>query len=252
MVALSSLTYHEHFGREMAEVTDAEGADGKADGGKSPRRIPGNLTYITNHGTVKTVLEKIITASKPDKFSQDYLATVLGMSGGGARAVIPILKRVGFLTSDGTPTELYSKFRTDSGRPEAALGALRAGFAELFRRNEHIYAATEAKLTDAIVEITGLKKDDPVVRAIRGTFQVFRKYLPPGFTSADVGKYSAQESPASENEIEVEKVIQRHQKVDDGIPFGLSYQINIVLPETKDIEVYNSIFRSLRDNLLRI
>lgn len=236
----------------MAEITDTEGGDAKSDGGKAQRRIPGNLTYITNHGTVKSVLEKVITASKPDKFTQDYLSTVLGMSGGGARAVIPILKRVGFLTSDGTPTELYSKFRTDSGRPEAALGALRAGFAELFRRNEHIYAATDAKLTDAIVEITGLKKDDPVVRAIRGTFQVFRNYLPQGFTSADVGKHSADENPTAESDGEIEKVQQRPHNGEDNVAFGLSYQINIVLPETKDVEVYNSIFKSLRDNLLRL
>ena len=236
----------------MAEVTDADASDAKSDGGKPQRRIPGNLTYITNHGTVKNVLEKIITASKPDKFTQDYLSTVLGMSGGGARAVIPILKRVGFLTSDGTPTEIYSKFRTDSGRPEAALGALRSGFAELFRRNEHIYAATDTKLTDAIVEITGLKKDDPVVRAIRGTFQVFRAYLPQGFTSADVGKHSHQDGLTNESDGEIERVQQKTQNGEDKLAFGLSYQINIVLPETKDVEVYNSIFRSLRDNLLRL
>ncbi|MBA3448023.1 MAG: hypothetical protein H0T56_10525 [Pseudaminobacter sp.] len=32
---------------------------------------------------------------------------------------------------------------------------------------------------------------------------------------------------------------------------GLSYQINIVLPETENIAVFNAIFKSLRDNLLR-
>ncbi len=32
---------------------------------------------------------------------------------------------------------------------------------------------------------------------------------------------------------------------------GLSYHINIVLPETKDVAVFNAIFQSLRQNLLR-
>ena len=73
----------------MAEVTDADASDAKSDGGKPQRRIPGNLTYITNHGTVKNVLEKIITASKPDKFTQDYLSTVLGMSGAGLARLYP-------------------------------------------------------------------------------------------------------------------------------------------------------------------
>ncbi|EUB97595.1 hypothetical protein PMI07_000155 [Rhizobium sp. CF080] len=36
-----------------------------------------------------------------------------------------------------------------------------------------------------------------------------------------------------------------------GVKLGLSYQINIVLPETENIAVFNAIFKSLRDNLLR-
>jgi hypothetical protein len=32
--------------------------------------------------------------------------------------------------------------------------------------------------------------------------------------------------------------------------FGISYHINIVLPETKDISVFNAIFQSLKQNLL--
>jgi hypothetical protein len=36
-----------------------------------------------------------------------------------------------------------------------------------------------------------------------------------------------------------------------GLTLGLSYQINIVLPETENVAVFNAIFRSLRDNLLR-
>lgn len=233
-----------------AEAPDATGEKAtKAEVSRSPRKIPGNLTYLTNHGTFKNVLDKIISASKPEKFTQDYLSTVLGMSGGTSMAVIPILKRIGFLTSDGTPTELYAKFRTASGRAEACLGGLRAGFAELFRRNEHIYAAPDNKLTDLIVEVTGLTKEDAVVRAIRGTFRVLTSYFPPGFTSADIGQ-------AVSSDGDVEKIDDRPVRRDsaDGFvsaPFGLSYQINIVLPETKDVEVYNNIFKSLRDNLLR-
>jgi hypothetical protein len=32
---------------------------------------------------------------------------------------------------------------------------------------------------------------------------------------------------------------------------GLSYTINLNLPATTEIEVFNAIFRSLRENLLR-
>ena len=32
---------------------------------------------------------------------------------------------------------------------------------------------------------------------------------------------------------------------------NLSYTINLNLPETSDVEVFNAIFRSLKDNLLK-
>jgi hypothetical protein len=35
------------------------------------------------------------------------------------------------------------------------------------------------------------------------------------------------------------------------LKMGLSYQINIILPETENIAVFNAIFKSLKDNLLR-
>ena len=33
---------------------------------------------------------------------------------------------------------------------------------------------------------------------------------------------------------------------------NLSYTINLNLPETSDVEVFNAIFRSLKENLLKV
>ena len=37
----------------------------------------------------------------------------------------------------------------------------------------------------------------------------------------------------------------------ENLRLGLSYTINLVLPKTDDPAVFNAIFRSLRENLLR-
>jgi hypothetical protein len=41
------------------------------------------------------------------------------------------------------------------------------------------------------------------------------------------------------------------RQVNNGGGFNLSYTINLNLPETADVEVFNAIFRSLKENLLR-
>ncbi|MDO9223247.1 MAG: DUF5343 domain-containing protein [Caulobacter sp.] len=232
----------------MANQADtAKGAASEA--GKVRRKIQGNLPYITNHGRIRPVLEKIISAAKPDRLSQDYLDKIFGLPAGTYKTVLPILRRVGLIGADGSPTELYNKFRSDDTRALAAFSALKNGFPDLFKRSEHVYAAPDAKLADTIAEATGLAKGDPTVGAIRGTFRAFSSYLPEGFSSAQA---EAQSPLVAAEPIRPETSGAPMSRAETGqFPTGLSYHINIVLPETKDAEVYNLIFKSLRENLLR-
>lgn len=86
-----------------------------------------SLPYINAPSYITKVLQKIKDAETPPRFSQDFLATTLQMPGGSPRPVIPFLKRTGFLATDGTPTDLYKRFRgAQSGA--AAAEALRNGY----------------------------------------------------------------------------------------------------------------------------
>src|SRR5687768_10139878 len=90
--------------------------ESREDRGKTaPRKIKGNLPYMTGSGTLKKALDGLIEAQRPDKFNSDFLENVLKLTGGSARATIPIMKKMGLIGSDGAPTDLYSKFKTDSG-----------------------------------------------------------------------------------------------------------------------------------------
>ncbi len=205
------------------------------------REIRGNLPYTTSYGALKKVLDGIIGAERPDKFSADFMATIMKVTGGSARPIPPILKRMGFLSSDGSPTELYSKFKSDSGRGAAALEGLRRAFPEMFRRNEFVHRADNDKTRDLIVEITGLNKQDQVVRAILGTFTTIREF-------ADLARKPDDEDvkpPVVESTTTNFGTNTRKMEA-----MSLVYNINIVLPETTNVQVFNSIFRSLKDNLL--
>ena len=70
-----------------------------------------NLPYVQTAGTIETMLEKIKKASVPDVFSQDFVSTKLSMKGGIARSIIPFIKKMGLVNSDGMFTERYKEFR---------------------------------------------------------------------------------------------------------------------------------------------
>ncbi|MBC6442860.1 MAG: DUF5343 domain-containing protein [Rhodobacteraceae bacterium] len=72
------------------------------------------LPYMASYGLLSKILESVQNARRPDRFTGDFLATKLGHSGGSARPVIPLLKRMRFLGSDGVPTTLYDQFRNQA------------------------------------------------------------------------------------------------------------------------------------------
>ena len=96
------------------------------------------LPYMQSTGLLTKILDKVKEARTPDRFSQDYLGTVLGFSGGSARPFISLAKRIGLINPDGTPSSLYHRFRGSEGESRAAMAeAIRKGYTPLFKRNEY-------------------------------------------------------------------------------------------------------------------
>ena len=131
---------------KLDDTTISQSDNKKQKKSKENREIPGNLPYTSSPGVFSSILQGIISAQRPEKFSGDFMNTVLKATGGSAIAVPPILKKMGFLTSDGSPTDLYSKFKTESGRSKAAFEGLKRAFPELFRRNESAHKLEDNKL----------------------------------------------------------------------------------------------------------
>lgn len=191
------------------------------------------------------MLEKIPTSEKPGTFTNDFLGTVMETRGGAARPIIPILKATGLLNQTGAPSELYAQFQTDAGRPTAALQALRNGFGEIFRRNQYAHKAEEAALIDVIVAITGLPKKEAIVRYILTTFQAFQEYAKLAREDA-----TADEQGDTSQSHDAPSTPPADHSGSGSRQIRLAYNINVILPETTNVEVYNTIFRSLKANLL--
>lgn len=224
---------------EIATVPTPQDEANEAIKSKPKKVIKGNLPYTPSPGVFKKALDGIITAGQPERFTSNFMETMLGVTGGSSRYVPPLLKKMGFITSDGTPTDLYTSFRTDGLRSSASYAGLKNAFSELFQRNEFIHKASEQDVRDNIVAITGLTKADVYVGYIWSTFKAVRDYItqdpstsatPDQNTSSPVADYGKPSSPAT--------------------TVGLVNNINIVLPESTNINVYNLIFQSLKANLL--
>ena len=209
------------------------------------------LPYMMSTGLIPKIFEKIQNARRPDRFTQDFLETKLGHGGGSARAIIPLLKRMGFLGSDGVPSSLYDQFRNTETQGFAVAEGMKSAFCELFERNEYVYEMSREKLTGQVVETTGSAKNDRSTQAIVGTFLALK----------DLADFEgeAPECPTSEPKPEAaawagdsaNSHVARSFGNTDNIELRVGYTINLNLPETNDPEVFNAIFKALRDNLLK-
>jgi len=202
-----------------------------------------NPPYVTSNGVISKILDKIKVAATPDRFTQDYLATELGFGGGSARAFIPFAKRLGLIGSDGTPTELYKQFRsTIAATSKAAMAsAIKIGYADLYSRNEYVHSLSKADLEGLVIELTGLEKGNQAIRAIVGSYEAVKGYADFAAKPKETeSKHSDAETPPPTN----------FQNQDEDLKLNLSYTINIVLPKTDDVAVFNAIFRSLKENLM--
>lgn len=97
---------------------------------------------------------------------------------------------------------------------------------------------------DVIVAITGLPKKESIVRYMLTTFQAFQDY-------AKQAREEAKNDEQSDAALVYDAPPLLAERNGSGAGrLHLAYNINVVLPETTNVEVYNAIFKSLKANLL--
>jgi len=199
------------------------------------------IPYVAQPGIITKVLQKAKEAKTPDRFTYDFLETKLGCKGGNYKQFVSLAKRLSLLKSDGTPTELYKKFRNASTSKAAIAQAIKNGYKELFDRNESANTLTREELKGLVVEVTGLEANNRVVQLILQTFEILK-----GFAD-----FAVTISGPSAEEVALDTQDKGSGEELQDFDLSLCYTINLVLPKTDDPAVFNAIFRALRENLLR-
>ena len=88
-------------------------------------------TYTQAYGTLEEFFGKIRDAQAPDKFTHQILKD-LGYKSNNHRPFIPLMKSLGFLSSDGSPTQRYHEYRNHSKSKDIMGEALKEAYADIF------------------------------------------------------------------------------------------------------------------------
>jgi hypothetical protein len=200
-------------------------------------------SWVQAANRVPEVFSKIRDGQAPSQVTTQLLKD-WGFASSNDRAFIPLLKSLGFLTPTGQPTQRYHDYRDHSRSKAVMAEALREAYHDLFLIKSNPTKSDQAAITGKFKSYHNASDD--VAQRMSKTFFALLEL-------ADMSKPTSVVSDAAP--LEPSTPVEQTQlpgstaaQFKPGV--GLHYNIQIHLPATKDAEVYNAIFKSLREHFV--
>jgi len=199
-------------------------------------------SYVQTYGQLGEVFKRLSEGQAPDKLTRQHLKD-LGFTSTNFHAVIPLLKTLGFLAPDGSPTVRYHAYR-DHSQSRTVLGqALREAYSDLFTIKSNPTQADRA-----LIEGKFKSAHNTSERMAQLMASTFYSLLALADLNTPLVKPSVE--PKTDIKSEAPSTTQHQAQLPALHRPTLHYNIQIHLPATKDVEVFNAIFKSLREHLL--
>lgn len=194
--------------------------------------------YMYTVKNLGQMFEAIQKAQVPPRFTHDFLKT-LGFKSTNDRSFINVLKGLGFLDSSSVPTQAYREYRDKKVAASVLARQLRQAYRGLFLADENAQDLSAEELKGKFATLTG--KDQAVVAKMASTFKALAAL-------ADFKK-AAEAAPSKPAEEPVESPA-LEQVTPRPASLAFAHTIYINLPATRDVAVYDAIFKSIREHLL--
>src|ERR1700683_814786 len=198
--------------------------------------------YLTSTKNLSAILDAIKGAQAPQKFTQRFLES-LEFKSPYDRLIIGLLKALGFLNDDGTPTKRYFAFLDQTQSARLLAEGIREAYDDLFQVNVNAQTLSKAELINKFKTLGQGQLSQSVLDKMALTFSELSKLAdfsaPPAVTPP---------KPGAEQSKDDSSMGGRHQHRKINVD-GLVYNIYLSLPESRDQAVYDALFRSLREHL---
>lgn len=197
--------------------------------------------YLTSTKRLSEIFDAIKTAKAPEKFSQRFLES-LEFKTKGDRLIINLLKALNFIDSDGKPTERYFEFLDQSHSGVVLAQAIQDAYKDLFAININAHTLSKQDIIGKLKTLTQGQYSNSVISLMAMTFLALVEL-------ADFSSPKPKEMPSVQN-IEENIPESNPTKLKRELNLGgLVYNIQLILPETRDTKVYDALFKSLREHL---
>ncbi len=205
-------------------------------------------SYTVKYGSLASYFDAIKGAQPPERFSVKFLEN-LEFKSTNDRTFIGILKELGFLDSNGVPTDRYFQFLDNSISGKILAEAIEEMYSDLFAIKKDANNLTSDDVVNKLKTLYKGSKKENVIKLISKTFSGLCEIadFTPRTKSATPKKTAKPEKEEPEHSDNLKS--KTTPKESNLSLDSLQYHINIVLPDTRDQAVYDAIFKSLRIHL---
>jgi hypothetical protein len=197
-------------------------------------------SYLTSTKNLVAILTAIQGAQAPDKFTQAFLESLV-FKNTKERLIIGVLKYLGLLDDSGKPRERYFRYLDQTQSARVLAEGIRDAYQDLFKVNTKADELSKPDVINKLKTLSQGQLTESVLDKMALTFTALVK----------LADFEAPPAPPGKDDEHV-------QEHDDGGKHasrqvklgGLVYNIQIVLPESRDPSVYDALFQSLRRHLL--
>lgn len=206
-------------------------------------------SYLTTTKNLGKILAAIQNAQAPKQFSTRFLAS-LGFPSANDRLIIGVLKSLGFLTPEGVPTKRYFEFLDQSQSKRVLAEGLRDAYADLFQVNKKAYELSNVDVKNKLKTLTQGQSSPAVIDKMASTFKALAQHA--DFSVPSIAEQSAPETLAALQPDDESSQVPAEPKGVSGVSLGgLVYNVQLILPADRDPAVYDALFKSLKEHLLK-
>lgn len=191
-------------------------------------------------------------AKAPERFTQRFLEQ-LEYKSTSDRLMIGLLKALRFTDDQGKPTSRYFEYLDQSQSARVMAEAVREAYADLFQVNTSAHNLTKQEIVNKFKTLSQGSIGEAVLDKMAMTFTALVKL-------SDFKADSLSTRRATEIDQDVTEQVELPSAEGSGSlspPVsnaprsfgGLHYNIQIILPESRDPKVYDALFRSLNEHL---
>lgn len=211
-------------------------------------------SYLITTKNLESFLNSLITAKAPDTFTQKFIES-LEFKSTNDRLYIGLLKGLGFLDANATPTERYFRFLDQTQSKQVLAEGIKEAYSDLFAVNTKANELTQQEVKNKFKTLTHGKISDNVLHLMANTFKALVDYAEWGVITKKEEKIKKSEEKKIDN-IKSDLGFLPHQDdvdEEDGKEklkkAEFHYNIQIHLPESRDVAVYDALFKSLKKHL---